>query len=530
MSTAAPTAPAPPARSEVPRRWAALVGLLSVGAALGVGQLVAGLVSPASSPYLAVGDAVVRLSPHGLTEFATTTFGTADKPVLLAGVAVVLALVAGLAGLASRRRPTPGVAVVTVLGLMGAAAVAAAPAFAPLDLLAPAAALVAGVVTLRRLHALALAAWTGAVPLDPPAAGGVSRRRVLVGASVAVGAASFVAGGAGALLGRSAVDSRSAVTARLASARFAERPRPIPPGAAFPELGTPQFRTASADFYRIDVALRIPRPTAQDWSMRVHGMVDRELTLTFDDLMSRPLVERTITMVCVSNPLGGDLVSTADFAGVDLRELLLEAGVSPGADQVFTTSVDGWTAGTPLDVVAEPGRGAMLAVGMNGEALLPEHGFPVRMVVPGLYGYVSATKWIADMELTTFAARSGYWLDRGWAQRGPIKTASRIDSPSGRRTVAAGRVTVAGTAWSQPVGIGRVEVRVDGGPWQDAELAADVGGDTWRMWRAEVDLTPGSHTVQSRATDANGVTQTEAYADPAPDGASGWPAVLVSAA
>jgi hypothetical protein len=234
-------------------------------------------------------------------------------------------------------------------------------------------------------------------------------------------------------------------------------------------------------------------------------------------------------MTCVSNPVGGDLISTAEFVGVDLRALLLEAGVRPGADQTFATSVDGWYTGTPVDVLMEPNRGALLAVGMNGEALLPEHGFPVRMVVPGLYGYVSATKWIADLELTTFAARSGYWLERGWAERGPIKTGSRIDAPRTSARVRAGRVTVAGIAWSQPDGISRVEVRVDGGPWRDAELATDVSGDTWRMWRADLDLGPGSHTVQSRATTGTGVTQTEAYADPVPDGATGWHAVVFTA-
>jgi DMSO/TMAO reductase YedYZ molybdopterin-dependent catalytic subunit len=501
------------------------VGLLSVGAALAAGHLVAGIVSPPSSPFLAVGDAVVRLSPQWLTEFAKSAFGTADKTVLVAGMAVVIAAVAAGAGLASRRNSTPGAVVVAVLGVLGFAAVATMPAFAPLDLLAPAAALAAGLTVMRRLHALAL---RRAADEARAGDGGVSRRTVLLGAS-AVGAASLLAGGAGALLGRGAGDSRQMVTARLAAAEFA-RPAPaIPPGAAFPEVGTPTFLTPAADFYRIDVALRIPRLSAEDWRLRIHGMVDREVNLTFDDLMARGLVARPITMTCVSNPVGGDLISTAEFVGVDLRALLLEAGVRPGADQAFAASVDGWYTGTPVDVLMEPGRGALLAVGMNGEALLPEHGFPVRMVVPGLYGYVSATKWITDLELTTFAARSGYWLERGWAERGPIKTGSRIDAPRTSARVRAGRVTVAGIAWSQPDGISRVEVRVDGGPWRAAELATDVGGDTWRMWRADLDLGAGSHTVQCRATTGTGVTQTEAYADTVPDGATGWHAVVFTA-
>jgi DMSO/TMAO reductase YedYZ molybdopterin-dependent catalytic subunit len=212
------------------------------------------------------------------------------------------------------------------------------------------------------------------------------------------------------------------------------------------------------------------------------------------------------------------------------RDLLLEAGVQPGADQLFSTSVDGWYTGTPVDVLMEPGRGALLAVGMNGEALPPEHGFPVRMVVPGLYGFVSATKWITDIELTTFDAKQGYWLQRGWAQRAPIKTQCRIDVPRGFVTVPAGTVTVAGIAWSQHTGIGGVEVRMDGGPWQRAELATEVNRDTWRMWRTRFDVGPGSHTVQTRAVDRNGTVQTENRTEPIPDGASGWPAIIFTAA
>ncbi|MCW0212320.1 MAG: molybdopterin-dependent oxidoreductase [Pseudonocardia sp.] len=500
--------------------------MLAVGAALGVGHLVAGIISPSSSPYLAVGDTVIRYSPEPVTEFAKVTFGTADKPILLGGMAVVILLVAALAGIASRRSRTPGVVVVTVLGIAGFAAVAFAPSFAPLDLVAPLASLLAGVASFRWLHRLALdAAADRAVGRK---GGGVSRRNVLIGSSAAVGVAALASGGGGLLLGRGVDESRSAVTRMLAGSTITPAP-PIPAGADFAAAvpGTTRFLTSNADFYRIDVALRIPQLRAEDWRLRIHGMVDREITLTFDDLLRRPLVERTITMTCVSNPIGGDLISTADFVGVDLRDILLEAGVQPGADQVFCTSTDGWTAGTPTDVVLEPGRGAMLAIGMNGEALPPEHGFPVRMIVPGLYGYVSATKWLTDMEITTFGRdRQAYWLQRGWAERGPIKTEARIDVPKGFSTTPAGPVDVAGIAWSQPRGISKVEVRMDGGAWQAAELATEVAGQTWRMWRARFDLAAGSHTVQVRATDADGATQTEQRADPVPDGATGWPATI----
>jgi DMSO/TMAO reductase YedYZ molybdopterin-dependent catalytic subunit len=526
-TTEAPHRAGEPAAPAIPRGWAALVGVLGVAAAVAAGQLVASVVAPASSPYLAVGDAVVRLSPHWLVEFAKAAFGTADKPVLLAGMGVVIVGIAALAGVVSRRHYGPAVGTVIVLGVLGLGAVMFEPAFSPLDMLAPTVSLVVGVAVVRWLHGRALAAAER--PDEPAQPGGLTRRALLARSAAAVGVASLAGGAAGAWLGRGVGDLRGPVTARIAAARFTERAPAIPASAAYPQLGTPAFLTSNADFYRIDTALRVPVLAAEDWSLRIHGMVDAERTLTFDDLLSRPLVERPVTLTCVSNTVGGDLISTATFTGVDLRDLLMEVGVRPGADQAFSRSVDGWYTGTPVDVLLEPGRGAMLAVGMNGEALPLEHGFPVRMVVPGLYGYVSATKWITEMELTTFDAKAGYWLQRGWAQRAPIKTQSRIDTPRGFAAVPAGRVTVAGIAWSQPTGIGRVEVSMDGGPWQDAELATEVSGDTWRMWRAEFDVAPGGHSVRSRATAADGVTQTEAVADPVPDGATGWPDVSFSA-
>ncbi|OLM19586.1 MULTISPECIES: molybdopterin-dependent oxidoreductase [unclassified Pseudonocardia] len=511
------------------RSVAIAVELLGIVAAVAAGHLTAGILSPSSSPFVSVGDAVVRLSPQPVVEFGKSVFGTADKPVLLAGVGVLLVVAGAVAGLAARRRPAAGTVAVTALGVLALAAVLTAPALRPADVAAPVAALVAGVVVQRGLHRLARAAAATTAPGGPGHR--VGRRTVLAGASAAVLAGSLAAGGAGAVLastGRGIAGSREALTRRLAAARFAERAPAIPASAAFPELGTGPFLTPNADFYRIDVSLQIPAVRAEDWTLRIHGRVRRELTLTVEDLLSRPLVERTITMTCVSNTVGGNLVSTANFVGVELAPLLREAGVEPGADQIVSTSRDGWTAGTPTGTVLEPGRGALLALGMNGEALPVEHGFPVRMVVPGLYGYVSATKWLADIELTTFAERSVYWRDRGWAERAPIKTQCRIDAPAGFARLAPGRVQVAGVAWAQPVGIAGVEVRADDGPWVPAELATDVGPATWRMWRAELDLAPGSHTLTARATDRDGRTQTEVRADPIPDGATGRPMVIVS--
>lgn len=509
----------------IPRVLAALIGMLSVGLALGVGHLVAAFLSPSASPFVAVGDTVIRFSPQTLTEFAKTTFGTADKPVLLAGMAVVIFVIAAVGGLLSRQRPIVGTAVVVGMGVLGLLAVFFAPTFAPLSLLAPLASLVAGVVAFRFLHATALGVH-GRAPSGGPE---LTRRGVLIGSAAAVGAGAVASAGGGLLLGTGIADSRTEVTARLRALPLTETAPPIPATAAFPESGSIPFVTSNAEFYRVDTALQLPAQTAADWSCRIHGMVDNEIVLRFDDLLSRPLVERTLTMTCVSNEVGGPYISTANFIGVELRDILSEAGIQPGADQLFSTSIDAWTAGSPTEVVMEPGRGALMVVGMNGEALPQEHGFPVRLIVPGLYGFLSATKWLADIELTTFGAEQGYWLQRGWGQFAPIKTQCRIDSPAPFERMAAGRVAIAGIAWSQPIGVSRVEVRIDGGDWQEAELGTEVNPRTWRMWRAEFDLAPGSHTVTSRATDANGVTQPEERVMPIPDGATGWPSTIFTA-
>lgn len=275
----------------------------------------------------------------------------------------------------------------------------------------------------------------------------------------------------------------------------------------------------------MDVNLTVPQVRAEDWRLRIHGMVDREVTLDWADLTSRRLVERPVTLTCVSNEVGGPYISTSNFTGVLLPEILAEAGVQPGADQIFTTSDDGWTCGTPTEVVMEPGREAMLVIGMNREPLPIEHGFPVRMLVPGLYGFVSATKWIVDLELTTFDAKQAYWLQRGWGRRAPIKTMSRIDFPGAFSTVGPDS-PIAGIAWAQTKGIEKVEVRLDGGEWQPAELSTEVNVDTWRMWRLQPGrLRPGSHRAEVRATDRTGYTQTPDRVPPIPDGATGWHSV-----
>jgi DMSO/TMAO reductase YedYZ molybdopterin-dependent catalytic subunit len=290
--------------------------------------------------------------------------------------------------------------------------------------------------------------------------------------------------------------------------------------------GATPYVSDNDDFYRIDTALYPPQVDPSTWQLRIHGMVRNPITITWEQLLQRPMIERYVTLACVSNEVGGDLIGNARWLGTPIKALLDEAAPLPGADQVIQRSVDGWTCGSPTAVLRD-GRDALLAVGMNGEPLPVDHGFPVRMVVPGLYGYVSACKWITEIELSRFADFDAYWVPRGWSQRAPIKTQSRIDTPRDGSKRKAGTFVVAGVAWAQHRGISKVEVQVDGGPWAEATLAATVSSDTWRQWSYRWQATPGKHTLRVRATDRDGQTQTSTPAPPAPDGATGWHAVQV---
>uniref|UniRef100_UPI001C22A999 molybdopterin-dependent oxidoreductase n=1 Tax=Nocardia alni TaxID=2815723 RepID=UPI001C22A999 len=303
---------------------------------------------------------------------------------------------------------------------------------------------------------------------------------------------------------------------------------PVDPAADLRIPGLTPYLTANGDFYRIDTALIIPQVSAETWSLRVHGMVNREIRLSYADLKARQPIERLVTLTCVSNPVGGDLIGNARWLGYSLAELITEAGPHPDADMVLSRSVDGFTAGSPLATVTD-GRDAMLAIGMNGQPLPIEHGYPVRLVVPGLYGYVSATKWVTDIEITRFDRARAYWTERGWSERGPIKTGTRIDTPKDAASVSSGPVTVAGVAWAQHRGINAVQIQIDNGPWQPARLAADPSIDTWRQWAYDWTPTPGTHTIRARATDATGQVQTSEVADVVPDGASGYPSITVRA-
>lgn len=509
----------------------ALIGIAVAAVVLGVAELVAIATGPRSAPLSAVGAVVVDASPEPVTEFGIRVFGTNNRLALQTGTLVLLGLIAAGIGVAAVHRRWVGLAGLGVVAAVGAAAAVSrheATALAALPTLAGA---LAGAVTFLALHRR-LPAWaatsatlaTSPAEPDPMPArlSGPDRRGFLR-------TAGLVAGGA-ALAG---VTGRWLSTRRGASQARGEVVLPAPVDAAPPVPARADLRlpglagyvSGNDAFYRIDTALVVPQVDPQDWVLRVRGRVRRPYQLTFEELLARPMIERFITLACVSNEVGGELIDNARWLGVPVAELLAEAEPLPGADQVVSRSVDGWTCGTPTEVLTD-GRDALLAVGMNGRPLPLEHGFPARMVVPGLYGYVSACKWITEIELSSFDDYDAYWIPRGWAPRAPIKTQSRIDTP--RRRARAGPVTVAGVAWAQHRGIDRVEVRVDGGAWREATLAEAVSADTWQQWSWRwPDAPPGEHSLTVRATDSTGRTQPEQRSSPVPDGATGWHTVQV---
>ncbi len=505
-----------------PAPWARLAGLVAGATGLALANLGAWLVGPQGAPVSAVGELVLDLLPAPLINFGKDTLGAADKPVLVGIITVAVLVVCALAGQAELRRRLAGAAVLAVVAVLGLAGVAARAGAGVTVYLPTLVGLALGYILLRLLIDR-LESWQEVAARGEPAS--PARRAFLRLTLVAGGlaAAGVVAGEV--LLSAAGRINELRLRLRLPAATV---PAPAVPAAA--ELGVPglsSYVTPNADFYRIDTALQVPVIDPGDWSLTITGMVEEEVSVTFAELLALPLVEHVATLTCVSNEVGGGLVGNALWLGYPIRDLLARARPLAGADMVLSTSHDGFTAGTPLDALTDPSRQSLLAVGMNGEPLPLEHGFPVRMVVPGLYGYVSATKWVTELKVTTFASDRGYWTPLGWSARGPIKLASRIDVP--RRSVDAGQVAVAGVAWAQHTGIRAVEVQVDGGDWQPAELAATTGPDTWRQWRFLWDATSGDHTLTVRATDAAGTLQDPAVAAPAPDGASGYHQVTVTA-
>ncbi len=517
-------------------------GLLSGAVGVCVGILVAGFTGPVGSPVAAVAESAIDLATPGLKEFAIREFGSNDKNALQIGVLVVLALFACVIGVLARRRLGYGLIGVAVFAAVGMTAAATRPTATPADLFP---ALIGSMVAALALVLLTRAAGPArpaastrpaaiasqAGPATPAAPARSSlrvsepprRQFMLLGAATAGTAAVAYVGGR-------MLSEAAAVTAAERAIKLPTPATPAPPlpdGVNLHIPGLSPFITPNSSFYRVDTAILLPQIPPSSWQLRIHGMVSRPMTLTFDQLLRRPLLEDYITLCCVSNPVGGPYISNAKWLGASLGALLREAGIRAGADQLFCTSADGFTSGTPVQTAMD-GRDAMLAVAMNGTPLPVAHGFPVRTVVPGLYGYVSACKWITDINVTTYAANAAYWAQRGWSQQAPIKTESRIDVPNGVGPVKAGRTAIAGVAWAQHKGIDAVHVRVDRGAWQQARLAAVPGIDCWRQWVLDWNAPTGTHLIEARATDATGYTQTSVQASTVPNGATGYPSVVVS--
>ncbi|OUE17912.1 Sulfoxide reductase catalytic subunit YedY precursor [Clavibacter michiganensis] len=531
------------------RWWSAFLGVVAALAVLAVAEIAAAFVAPAASPVLAVGALVIDLVPAGVKDTVIALFGTGDKVALLVVLGLVVVAAAALAGILQVRRPPLGVVVLALfagIAVLAATTRAGATGAAAIPTIVG---MIAGVFLLHR-GAERLRDWRDAAdraasasaavaepvrgivrpaaraPLTPGAGARVERRTFLL-MTVVAGVTSVVAG--------SVARGLNAAAARVDDfRRTLVLPRAATPAAAIPataELGVPglaPFLTPATDFYRIDTALQVPSVDAASWKLRITGMVEEEVEITFAELLALPLEEHVTTLTCVSNEVGGNLIGNALWLGYPIRLLLERAKPTAGADMVLSTSQDGWTASTPIEALTDPDRASILAVGMNGEPLPQQHGFPVRMVVPGLYGYVSATKWVTELKVTTFAEDVAYWSTRGWTERGPIKTGSRIDTPRSGARVDAGRTAIAGMAWAQHTGIQKVEVRVDEGDWTEATLGDGVGADTWRQWSCAWDAASGSHSVEVRATDTTGATQTSDEAPPAPDGATGWHRISVS--
>lgn len=495
-----------------------VAGLTSALAGLAAASFVASFSRSMTSPVVSVGDRVVDLVPSWIKDLAISLFGTNDKLALLVGIGVTLALVAfgiGVAWFAGRRRLAwTGI---VLFGALGAASALGSRtglnAISALPSLLGAAGTGLALMLLHRPFSRRPHLQSDRHPSH--------RRRFLAGLGATITVSGALGLGARSLNRINSAEASRATTT-LASA-IASPPR-VPPGAEAP--GAAPFFTPNEDFYRIDTALVVPQVPTDTWRMRLTGMVDEELSFSYTELTALPIVESDITLTCVSNLVGGGLVGTARWAGVRLDELLKRAGVQSGADQIVGRSVDGYTCGFPVEALAD-GRDALVAIAMNGEPLPLEHGFPARLIVPGIYGYASATKWLSEIEITTFDAFDHYWVPRGYAQRAPIKVQTRIDAPRSLTRHPEGEVDVAGVAWAQPIGIEAVEVRVDDGQWTRAAMADEVNGSTWRQWSSRLNLAAGRHTITVRAIDKNGAIQTEERSEPLPNGASGHHSIVV---
>jgi DMSO/TMAO reductase YedYZ molybdopterin-dependent catalytic subunit len=523
-----------------PGWYGAVAGVLAAGAALVTGEIVAASNDDIPDLVLGMGEWIVDVAPGAVAQSSIENLGSSGKGSLLVGIAIVAFLLAAILGhLAQRVDRRIGVAGFAVFGLLGGFTTARnpqSPAVASWIWSLVAAGL--GIATLLFLLARMHRPTRLASFREDPRERSATRRAFLswsAGAGAVVvtgfGAARNVDGRSVAEVARESIDLGGAGTGSTTTlAGGAAAPAPITPGSFDRVPGIASYITPNNTFYRIDTAFRVPQVDPETWSLSFTGMVDEPYSLTFDEILGMDeLEEHTVTLSCVSNEVGGGLVGTARWLGVPLTALLDRAGVQPGATQIVGRSVDDWTAGFPTSTL-DDGRTALLAVGMNGEPLPIIHGFPARLVVAGLYGYVSAVKWIEEINLTTWEDFDGYWITRGWSKEGPMKTASRIDVPAHRATVAPGTTPIAGVAWSPPNGISAVELSIDDGEWRSCEIAAPGTDETWVQWMTQWDATPGDHVLRVRAVDGAGNLQPVGPKSVIPDGAEGWHAVRVTVA
>jgi DMSO/TMAO reductase YedYZ molybdopterin-dependent catalytic subunit len=527
---------------------ATTVGAIAGAVGIATSELVAGVIPGAPSLVVAVGSLAIALQPAGAKDVMTTLFGTNDKAALNVAIVVVALLVAAVSGILGRRSFGSASRLLAGFGFVAFVAAAVQPLTSQvLAALNAAVATAAGIGALRIL--LSDAGFMAPVRLSlggPGEADGSvtsprsealprsvpsvpmpdwSRRRFLI-RSVAFVVGALAAGTLGRLLIDRGHPAGVPVSATLPAA--AEVVPPLTSAESLPEPGITPIVMPNDSFYRIDTELLVPQVDASTWQLQVTGMVDHPLTFTYPELVAMPLFEQYVTLACVSNTVGGDLVGNTLWTGVHLKEVLAKAGVQPAATQIVGRSVDGFTVGFPTSWALDPSREPMIAVGMNRVPLPAEHGYPARLIVPGLYGYVSATKWLSEIELTTREAFDAYWVALGWAKDGPILTESRIDHPSDGANLAAGPVDIDGLAWAPDRGVGRVEVRIDNGPWQTALLSRAISRATWVQWWLRWQATPGKHTIEVRATDGTGAVQTATPGGPAPAGATGYDQVQVS--
>lgn len=520
------------------RAWAA-AGAVTGATAIAVSQLAASLLSVRESPLVAVAEVATRATPGIVATEAVELLAGLAKPLLVVAVLVAVAALFAVAGVLWSRRRVLSVALVAAVAAIGLGAVVVRNGTGTTETLPIGLGLVVWLVAMTVFSVVMPAApgdldadpepgsapvpEVGAEPRDvaaspgPAGTDGPGRRGFLV-TLAAVG----VVGACSGVTARWVESGKSAVQEMRRLLRIPGVTQRSAPGRArIGVAGVTPWQTPNDDFYRVHTAIAVPAVDPAEWRLRIHGMVEREVVLTFDQVISRGMHEAWMTLSCVSNEVGGPLVGNAWWSGVPTRDLLALAGPLAGADAVLQTSEDGWDCSTPLEALTDD-RGALLAVAMNGEPLPLEHGFPARTVVPGLYGYTSACKWVVDWEVTRFADVEAYWTQRSWAEKAPVRLTSRVDVPRAGEELVAGPLTVAGVAWHPGVGIADVQVSLDGGAWTSGRVASPATDNTWVQWATALDVGPGPHTVRVRAVNKDGEVQTGAQRATLPDGATGW--------